>query len=276
VRRFRLLALLLPLLSAARAIGQGDPRQDPNRNPSLERPPRYVESAAAEAALVPAAPEQAWGNQTGATFIAASQFTLKLSTASPDLDYVSAHFYAGSGRYFAQLTVDPGLVISHITCYFNDDHATDNVRFTWQRYIIDLPAGSISSVALDSVSSSGTPGIGFAHLIPQFGPETMHVLVGSGGILDPVMNYIAVDLTPNVTFMGCNAIWRREVPPGPTQANFSDVPSSHPYFKFVEALVETGLTSGCGGGLFCVNSPITRGEMAVFLAAALGLGSSNF
>jgi hypothetical protein len=52
---------------------------------------------------------------------------------------------------------------------------------------------------------------------------------------------------------------------------FSDVGVLHPYYRFVEALAAAGITGGCGGGLYCVNAPITRGEMAVFLAAALGL-----
>jgi len=33
----------------------------------------------------------------------------------------------------------------------------------------------------------------------------------------------------------------------------------------VEALVNAGITSGCGGGKFCLNDPVTRGQMAAFL-----------
>jgi hypothetical protein len=61
------------------------------------------------------------------------------------------------------------------------------------------------------------------------------------------------------------------VSPAPAAATFSDVPNSHPFFQFVEALVAAGITAGCGGGQYCVNNPITRGEMAVFLGKALGL-----
>jgi S-layer homology domain len=49
------------------------------------------------------------------------------------------------------------------------------------------------------------------------------------------------------------------------------VPTSHPFFPFVQALVAAGITSGCGGGRFCVDDPITRGQMAVFLSLGLGL-----
>jgi hypothetical protein len=49
------------------------------------------------------------------------------------------------------------------------------------------------------------------------------------------------------------------------------VPKGHQFFQFVEALVAAGITAGCAPGLYCVDSPITRGEMAAFLSKALGL-----
>ena len=72
-------------------------------------------------------------------------------------------------------------------------------------------------------------------------------------------------------FAAVRLFYRLQVSPAPTVATFTDVPPGHPFFQFVEALVASGITVGCGGGLYCVNSPITRGEMAVFLSKALGL-----
>ena len=63
----------------------------------------------------------------------------------------------------------------------------------------------------------------------------------------------------------------RQVSPPPASATFADVPTSHPLFQFIEALVASGVTAGCGGGDYCPNAPLTRGQMAVFLAKALGL-----
>jgi hypothetical protein len=62
-----------------------------------------------------------------------------------------------------------------------------------------------------------------------------------------------------------------QVSPAPAVATFGDVPTSSPQFQFVEALVAAGITAGCGGGNYCPNNPVTRGQMAVFLAKALGL-----
>jgi hypothetical protein len=65
--------------------------------------------------------------------------------------------------------------------------------------------------------------------------------------------------------------WSRQVSPAPSTASFGDVPTNHPFFQFVEALAAAGITGGCGGGNFCPDAPLTRGQMAVFLAVALGL-----
>jgi len=62
-----------------------------------------------------------------------------------------------------------------------------------------------------------------------------------------------------------------QVSPAPGTATFGDVPTDHPFFQFVEALVASGITAGCGNGNFCPDAPLTRGQMAVFLSKALGL-----
>ena len=49
------------------------------------------------------------------------------------------------------------------------------------------------------------------------------------------------------------------------------MPVSDPAFQYIEALVAAGVTAGCGGGNYCPDNPLTRRQMAVFLAKALGL-----
>ena len=62
-----------------------------------------------------------------------------------------------------------------------------------------------------------------------------------------------------------------QVSPAPGTASFNDVPTGHPFFQFIEALYASGITGGCGSGNYCPDAPLTRGQMAVFLAKALGL-----
>lgn len=65
--------------------------------------------------------------------------------------------------------------------------------------------------------------------------------------------------------------WTRQVSPAPATPTFNDVPTSDPLFQFVEALAKSGITGGCGAGSYCPGQPLTRGQMAVFIAKGLGL-----
>ncbi len=60
-------------------------------------------------------------------------------------------------------------------------------------------------------------------------------------------------------------------PPASTGLIFTDVPIDHWAGDFIEELAAEGITSGCGGGKFCPDGPVTRAEMAVFLTSAFGL-----
>lgn len=85
----------------------------------------------------------------------------------------------------------------------------------------------------------------------------------------------AQPLLGSVAFGTAVVAWRRTVSPGPAVATFTDVPTTHPLFRYVEALVASGITGGCAAGQFCPNTAITRGQMAVFLSVALGLHFPN-
>lgn len=62
-----------------------------------------------------------------------------------------------------------------------------------------------------------------------------------------------------------------QVSPSPATATFGDVPTGHLFFQHIEALAASEITAGCGGGNYCPDDAVTRGQMAVFLAKALGL-----
>jgi hypothetical protein len=101
-------------------------------------------------------------------------------------------------------------------------------------------------------------------------------LTGAGIVVDNNQaRYLVV--ANNTTPDGTTAIsqiilgYVRLVSPAPVDATFNDVPTSSPLFQYVEALSDSGVTSGCGNGNYCPNMPLTRGQMAVFLAKALGL-----
>jgi uncharacterized repeat protein (TIGR03803 family) len=49
------------------------------------------------------------------------------------------------------------------------------------------------------------------------------------------------------------------------QVDFADEPPSDPFCSYVCILGRNRVTSGCGGGNYCPDNPVIRGQMAVFL-----------
>ena len=100
--------------------------------------------------------------------------------------------------------------------------------------------------------------------------------IDGDGTLDNAAYYVEAEIGPGDELQarslgGVQLIWRRPVSPPPAAPTFADVPDSHPFFPFIEALAASGITGGCGSGNFCPANPLTRGQMAAFLAKALGL-----
>ncbi|MCG6963136.1 MAG: S-layer homology domain-containing protein [Acidobacteria bacterium] len=62
-----------------------------------------------------------------------------------------------------------------------------------------------------------------------------------------------------------------QISPAPATATFVDVPVGAFGFRQIEALYASGITGGCDATHFCPNASLTRAQMAVFLAKALGL-----
>lgn len=130
------------------------------------------------------------------------------------------------------------------------------------------PAGACATVAL---VSSGTPGCGF------FGTGISGQHVDNLG----TTYFVRVDLlngaSPVQRLRSVRIFYKLAVSYPPATARFEDVPASHPFFAFIEALAASGITTGCSVSppQYCPDAPLTRGQMAVFLARALGLHWPN-
>jgi hypothetical protein len=64
-------------------------------------------------------------------------------------------------------------------------------------------------------------------------------------------------------------------PFAPTTPTFADVPQSRPDYAAIEAIYHAGLTTGCGGGNFCPDIALQRGQMATFVVKALAIDPST-
>lgn len=82
---------------------------------------------------------------------------------------------------------------------------------------------------------------------------------------------ISLTASNSVRYRGSWILYQRTIAPAPATATFNDVPTTHPFFNEVQQLVKSGITQGCGGGNYCPDASVTRGQMAAFLSRALGL-----
>ena len=79
----------------------------------------------------------------------------------------------------------------------------------------------------------------------------------------------------SLRFRDVDVYYRLQISGAPATPTFGDVPASHTYFKAIEALAASGITGGCGNGNFCPANYVTRGEVAILFARALGLNFPN-
>src|SRR4029077_19744086 len=135
--------------------------------------------------------------------------------------------------------------------------------------VLACPIPAQACAVVGSTASSGisaTPGCStFRANFPS--PVTVNNVASTYFVQ---VNNVA-DVTGSVLFRAARVYYKLQISPDPPGATFADVPHGHPFHRFVEALYASGITGGCGGGNYCPDAPVTRGQMAVFLAGALGL-----
>ena len=68
-----------------------------------------------------------------------------------------------------------------------------------------------------------------------------------------------------------------QVSPAPGTPSFNDVPTGDQGYQYIQALLASGITGGCGSNppfpppVYCPDAFVTRRQMAIFIAKALGL-----
>jgi hypothetical protein len=182
-------------------------------------------------------------------------------------------------RWLAPLGLPSGAIIEEIRLLVEDADDTLNItsRLTFATEATD-GSDACDFVWVLTFWTSTSEGIDGRGVMVMQDDEPYVVLNQATGYPPgcPSENYlwfsILVELyPPDHVFSGAVVRWRRSVSPAPPEATFNDVPTSHPFFQFIEALAISGITAGCGTGIYCPDNPVTRGQMAVFLAKALGL-----
>jgi hypothetical protein len=226
-----------------------------------------------------------FGTQTNILQIPASSFVPR--TAESVIEYFGLGYVyrmaGGDDFAWATVTLPSGVDLDFLDLYYCDTNATFNLTATLVGFF-GWNDSNIGVTNLISVSSSGGAGCEFAFApggtirpdgLPVDFDHTINNDVRNNGGYQYAMIVNSPVTNSTLAFKGVDIWYHRQVSPAPGTASFLDVPTSHPYFRFIEALYDAGITAGCGGGSYCPGNPITRGEMAVFLAKALGLHFPN-
>jgi hypothetical protein len=248
--------------------------QDPNLNPASA--PAAANSPAGTPASGPISIERGSGATRGGTWFSAAKFTVPLVSGTPPLTYGSYHYYKSPGAtspaaYFAQVDLEPGALIDLLTCVVDDSSTTNDFFAQLQHYVTDFTAVTRSSAAVGGGSVSTTGSGGVQYVMSAVSPAETFKSYNPG---PPEMlheYFIRADVAQDTQFAGCWLWWRRQVSPAPASSSFSDVLTTDTFFQNIQAIYAAGVTTGCGGGKFCPNDYVTRGQMAAFLTRALGL-----
>jgi hypothetical protein len=220
---------------------------------------------------------QSYGDQDQVLTIGAAEFRA-WSSPDPYIDSDGYLYNNGDYLYRAPLSLPEGAVVENLCLYANDSDPGD-FKFI-DAYLVAVklvPGGegpAVNSVAQGTYSSSNV-GYGYYCSEPFSYALRGRIDIDEDEILDAVAYYVWADV-PQATqnslgLGGVQITWRRAVSDPPPAPTFGDVPASDPGFLFIEALVSSGITAGCAGGNYCPDANLTRRQMAVFLAKALGL-----
>jgi hypothetical protein len=215
---------------------------------------------------------QSYGNENQVLTIGAAEFR----AYSADEGFIDASGYVfatipGGSVFYAPLALPEGALIEEICLY------------AYTTVGLDISGASIAAVKLVpggedpdvhsqlTLPFSASNGYGLYCSDPFAYTLRSAIDVDGDGTLDNAVFYARVGLSRSLALGGMRITWKRAVSSPPETPDFSDVPASDPAFAYVEALKASGITAGCSETSYCPDAILTRRQMSVFLAKALGL-----
>lgn len=189
---------------------------------------------------------------------------MELSGTSPSAGTVASNFYryvngGSSVQMIGAVHAPQGAILTSLEVEACDGSPTDS--FSATLYRVSNTANVLGNVTTTNPDQPGCTRFFLDIPDTPVDNSTYRYLVGAfttGG-------------TGLASIGAVRVLYHLQVSPAPGAATFGDVPVSDPAFQYVEALVASGITAGCGGGNYCPDAPLTRRQMAVFLSKALGL-----
>lgn len=172
---------------------------------------------------------------------------------------------SGTGYFAAPVPLPSGVLITALEIQGCDTSATGGL--TARLFQSSVNGTSEDAVDLLDAFSGNAPAPGCSLFVGD-APSPITINSNNGTYWVLVQQN---DFGSSLRFQGVRIRYKLQVSPAPAVATFGDVPTTYLYFRAIEALAASGIAAGCGNGNFCPDQPVTRGELAKFLANAVGL-----
>ena len=213
--------------------------------------------------FTPVLAEESFGTNSQTTWITAADFTPRDSSTTYGYSGFGYRNLTAGSDMDAGIRLPSGALLTSATLFYYDDDAVRDPDF--QIFRFENPDSA--TTLCDLTPPSGRPGYDDSDSGCSSIDETIDNWDNTY-VARVVLNSAAGS---DLQFKGVRLSWSRQISPAPATATFNDVPLGSFGFQHIEALGDSGITGGCGGGNYCPDNPITRAQMAVFLARALGL-----
>ncbi len=182
----------------------------------------------------------------------------------------------GFSFYDAAFQLPNGALLSGVTFFFRDNSTTDDFRLFILKYSIPEGAAGTQTTLYSHFSGvAETPG--WTSIYAPLAETIKDWDSPNGAVYYQVR--VKLSETPSdqsIKFGGATLWYKLQVSPAPGVASFTDVPTSYWAFQYIEALKASGITQGVTPTTYEPESAVTRAQMAVFLAKALGLHWPSF
>lgn len=219
---------------------------------------------------------QSYGPGDQVLTVGAASFIDDVGQNGDILDNDGYLYLVNPGTFSAPVPLPVGATITQMCLYSRNQKQGSSIEVDLQA--VKLAPGGLSPGVVTIPGASATAVFFTGYDVTCTGPLS-YVVHGTGDVdgdmqIEHVAHRLWASFSGGDSTLGLGGVritWHRDVSPPPATATFPDVPTNHPFFTYVEALYAAGITGGYGNGLYGVNDPISRGQMAVFLAKALGL-----
>ncbi len=213
---------------------------------------------------------ESWGTATGYTTVMGYELEgLHRTDLKRTIGATYCQAWLTHGEAAARLDLPDGASLNEFAFWAYDSDPSNWLTFNVYEACQPPGSGTPTTTLLASAETFGSPGTYYG--AQQLNGHTVDNLRCSYSVRVIFSLDQTLCLGAALQVQKFRVSWARQVSPAPGIATFNDVATNHPFFQFVEALSKSGITGGCGGGNYCPDQALTRGQMAVFLAKGLGL-----